>query len=365
MLQKHPQNQTVSDEELRQRCAAFKKEVEGEEKSKKRREFEEKWRQEVEGQKKTAEEERRKIRIIDWPEEMDVGGYHPVPGNLGDGDEEEDPLPSLSSADSTKNEDELGESPQYEICDMTDIQIDGIPLIQVPSQTPMTIDVAQEPSTPSLSPTQLTTTVVALEPSTPSLSPTQLTTAVVAQEPSTPSLSPTQLTTAVVAQEPSTPLLSPTQLTPVDSAPTKSDAACQVGLIPMGEEVEESQPKGIVEIPLNAPRYRLVEGRKLSQIEGDRYDQWHKDPRLFFLGAPSTYKRECPFQVLQEARRQALYHPGIRCARTLPHGAGYIERVESMKYADGSTYRLAAFWHEDRKVTDRSSVATQCKPAEE
>ena len=275
-----------------------------------------------------------------------MGGYHQVPGNLGDGDEEEDPLPSLSSGDSDKNEDELGESPQYEICDMTDIQIDGIPLIKVPSPTPMTIDVAQEPSTPSLSPTQLTTTVVALEPSTPSLSPTQL-------------------TTAVVAQEPSTPLLSPSQLTPVDSAQTKSDAACQVGLLPMGEEVEESQPKGIVEIPLNAPRYRLVEGRKLSQREGDRYDQWHKDPRLFFLGAPSTYKREWPFQVLQEARRQALYHPGIRCACTLPHGAGYIERVESMEYADGSTYRLAAFSHEDQKVTDRSSVAIQCKPAEE
>ena len=283
------------------------------------REFEEKWRQEVGGQKKTAEEERRKIRIIDWPEEMDVGGYHPVPGNLGDGDEEEDPLPSLSSGDSDKNEDELGESPQYEICDMTDIQIDGIPLIQVPSQTPMTIDVAQEPSTPSLSPTQLTTAVVAQEPSTPlsptqlttavvaqepstplsptqlttavvaqepstPLSPTQLTTAVVAQEPSTPCLSPTQLTTAVVAQEPSTSLLSPTQLTPVDSAPTKGNAACQVGLLPMGEEVEESQPKGIVEIPLNAPRYRLVEGRKLSQRDGDRYVAQRPSP--LFPGGP-------------------------------------------------------------------------------
>ena len=106
-------------------------------------------------------------------------------------------------------------------------------------------------------------------------------------------------------------------------------------------------------------------GDCMSEREGDRYDQWHKDPRLFFLGAPSTYKREWPFQVLQEARRQALYHPGIRCARTLSHGAGYIERVESMEYPDGRIYRLSAFWHEDRKVTDRSSVGTQYEPAEE
>ena len=320
MLQLHPllgnQSVTVSDEELRQRCAAFKKEIEGEEKSKKRKEFEEKWRQDVEKQKKKAEEERKKRPKIDWPEDLEVKGYHPAPGNVEDSDEEEDPLPGTSCNDKDKEvaiEDELGESPQYEICEMADIKIDGIPLLQVPSETNITIDVAQDPSSPSPSPMQLTTA----------------------------------------------------EVTPVVSAPTKRDAACQAGLLPMGEEVAEGLPKGIVEIPLNAPRYRLVERRKLSEREGDRYDQWHKDPRLFFLGAPSTYKREWPFQVLQEARRQALYHPGIRCARTLPHGAGYIERVESMEYPDGRIYRLSAFWHEDRKVTDRSSVGTQYEPAEE
>ena len=118
MLQLHPllgnQSVTVSDEELRQRCAAFKKEIEGEEKSKKRKEFEEKWRQDVEKQKKKAEEERKKRPKIDWPEDLEVKGYHPVPGNVEDSDEEEDPLPGTSSNDKDKEvaiEDELGESP--------------------------------------------------------------------------------------------------------------------------------------------------------------------------------------------------------------------------------------------------------------
>ena len=97
-------------------------------------------------------------------------GYHPVPGNsMGDDDDEDDDrtiedrnknvdtTPATGSGDKVEEEEydeenEFGESPQYEICDATDIQIDRIPLLHIPSVPGVErINVAQEPLFPDTS----------------------------------------------------------------------------------------------------------------------------------------------------------------------------------------------------------------------
>ena len=117
------------------------------------------------------------------------------------------------------------------------------------------------------------------------------------------------------------------------------------------DSVTETLPQKSSVVPAGAPAYKLIPLERKSK-QGHVYEQWHQDPRLFFLTAPS--------RMLHEARRLAMYEPGHCAATTIPHGTSQIERLESVKLQDGRIYRLSARWFEDSKVSDQVAQSVQC-----
>ena len=125
------------------------------------------------------------------------------------------------------------------------------------------------------------------------------------------------------------------------------------------DSVVESTPHKASIVPAGAPAYRLIPLERKSK-DGHLYDQWHRDPRLFYLAAPSTYKDEYPSRMLHEARRQAMYEPGCRVAKTIPYGTSHIERMESVELKDGRVYQLSARWFADSRASSQVAQSVQC-----
>ena len=125
------------------------------------------------------------------------------------------------------------------------------------------------------------------------------------------------------------------------------------------DSVVEFTPHKTSIVPAGAPAYRLIPLERKSK-DGHLYDQWHQDPRLFYLAAPSTYKDEYPSRMLHEARRQAMYEPGRRVAKTILYGTSHIERMESVELKDGRVYRLSARWFADSRASSQVAQSVQC-----
>ena len=132
----------------------------------------------------------------------------------------------------------------------------------------------------------------------------------------------------------------------VEKRDITTPAACSgVGMgLAQEDSVTKTLPQKPSVVPAGAPTYKLIPLERKSK-QGHVYDQWHQDPRLFFLTAPS--------RMLHEARRLAMYEPGRCAATTIPHGTSQIERLESVELQHGRIYRLSAQWFKDSKVSDQ------------
>ena len=140
-----------------------------------------------------------------------------------------------------------------------------------------------------------------------------------------------------------------------------TDTAVQTGsCCPCGEGVEESTITNMQTRLRNPPTYRLRELDVSSATEGTLYDQWNRDPRLFYMSPPSNFGNGYAARLLHQARQETQGHPQLRAASTLPRGTGYVERIESLSLPDGRTYRLSARWMVDRHVQQLQSMGTQC-----
>ena len=337
------QGGAVNRTELERRCAQFREEVATQAKKEHREKFEERVLNERKRKKEEAEAARHQQPRIEWPETMDISGYHPVPGNV---QEMADQDAGQCSHETRQNEDtditeemiaagnDLGATPHYEILEPT--------LADIFAEDPVTTDT----SNAGIS--------VNLDLSTQEDPWDQKTGPKPAEE----------VTAATPKSSENISADSAGQESPV-RGPLLTDAATQVGLAPCGEGLEEARPLRLYHIPAGAPTYRLTPAIIPTEPEGAAYDQWYRDPLLFFVAAPSTYKDIYPSRILKEARRQALYEPQRRVARVIPQHTDYIERIESVELSDGRIYRLQARWFENKVMRDLVSTGTQCRITEE
>ena len=311
-----------SDFEIQQRCAKFKDEL-----AAKKRERREKFEEEVEEERKRRKEEaaeERSIAVVEWPVSLPEMGYHPVAGNMSP---------------------ELGETPAYTL---EEPEPEGSQMV-----TDISMLMADQPADQTTDQPEVVPEATSEEDGDTktgqagSGNSTEEDKAMMAESENIRSEE-----NRATEAEPEMGVQPPTKQT--------EDVGVQCGRYPCGEGVDEFQPRYESSCPSGAPHYQLKIIDVNSQPEGGTYDQWHKDPRLLFLAAPSTYRSDYPAAMLREARRQALYQPGRPVTRVIPHGTAYIERTESVELQDGRTYRLWARWFEDRAVCDCVQEATQC-----
>ncbi len=118
---------------------------------------------------------------------------------------------------------------------------------------------------------------------------------------------------------------------------------------PNGEGVEESAPKFNIHIPRSAPR-KLEDPTTVVTVsnkpEGSLYDRYHRDPRLFFAGAPSLFPNCNKYAkaILTQARNYAISNYRERVVSVVPEGTNSIQRTETALFADGRQYITEASW---------------------
>ena len=133
------------------------------------------------------------------------------------------------------------------------------------------------------------------------------------------------------------------------------------GCGPLQEGVSETVPRWDIVIPRGAPPYRLRTITVPTESEGTLYDRFYRDPRLFFVGAPSSLESRHPFaaEILQRARNAAIRDGTQRHVEITPLGVGRIERRETLALPDGRQYSLTATWSAPASFTSKRSVKTQ------
>ena len=346
-------------EDLEKRCAAFRNEVKQEEKQKRRQQFEEQVNEERRKKKEAAAEARRGLAKVTIPATWTA----PVESPFSD----------------------LGATPAYSIEEpliQTEISVDGIPLLTVsgPSDSAegQVIDMAMDGTDAGQVKDRPVTTPV-----------TDMITDATGSGPVTDmamdgaeSGQAVDLGTEKTSSEQTTDLAidgaGTGQVTEMDGdregleeeLTTQDLSSCKTvvpevvtiqrtSLESPSDSVVESTPHKTSIVPAGAPAYRLIPLERKSK-DGHLYDQWHQDPRLFYLAAPSTYKDEYPSRMLHEARRQAMYEPGRRVAKTIPYGTSHIERMESVELKDGRVYRLSARWFADSRASSQVAQSVQC-----
>lgn len=82
------------------------------------------------------------------------------------------------------------------------------------------------------------------------------------------------------------------------------------------------------------------------------YDHLHLDPRFFFLGAPSSYRKEHCAEELIKVRERSI-RTGTRAVSFFPPTLDHIRKEETAILPDGTTYQLRSFWY-------RTSTTTKC-----
>lgn len=82
------------------------------------------------------------------------------------------------------------------------------------------------------------------------------------------------------------------------------------------------------------------------------YHHLHLDPRFFFLGAPSSYRKEhCAEELIKVRERSIL--TGTRAVSFFPPTLDHIRKEETAILPDGTTYQLRSYWY-------RTSTTTKC-----
>lgn len=101
--------------------------------------------------------------------------------------------------------------------------------------------------------------------------------------------------------------------------------------------------------------------------DGGLYDRHHCDPRLFFCGAPSSFKKcNCyAAGILKRARNDAINHHRERNVRVTPLDTFAIRRTESVVLPDGRQYVLSATWLAEPGFLEKKSVKLQFPDPEE
>ena len=229
---------TIDRAELERRCTEFWKEVATQAKKEHREKFEEWMLNERKRRKEEAEAARHQQPWIEWPEMMDISGYHPVPGNV---QEMADQDSGRSSHRPSKNEDmditdemiaasdDLGATPHYDILEPT--------LADIFSENQVTTALC----------TASAGTSVDLD-------------IVTQEDPLEQKTRPKPVEEARAAQPQTSENISADPVGQESSfcRPQLTDAATQVGLAPCGEGLEEDRPLRLYHIHAGAPTYRLT-----------------------------------------------------------------------------------------------------------
>lgn len=74
------------------------------------------------------------------------------------------------------------------------------------------------------------------------------------------------------------------------------------------------------------------------------YDHLHLNPRFFFLGAPSSYRKEYCAEELIKVRERSIL-TGTRAVSFFPPTLDHIRKEETAILPDGTTYQLRSFWY--------------------
>ena len=152
---------------------------------------------------------------------------------------------------------------------------------------------------------------------------------------------------------------------------TSSDlGSCEISHPVEVERVDESPvPHWRISVPQGAPFYQpqnvtgaVCRAGVNSHPEGSLYDQYHKDPRLFFVGAPSSMvQQKHPYaaQILSRTREDAIHEGQHRTVTVMPLDTYAIQRVESVVLPVGRHYSLVANWMAPPTFTKKESVKIQ------
>ena len=98
----------------------------------------------------------------------------------------------------------------------------------------------------------------------------------------------------------------------------------------------------------------------LRQIDvGSAKDKTYlvSDPRLFFLGAPSSYSESVQASFLRNVSEAALHVPSRYAVMFWPPELSHIKKEESAVVPDGIIYKLGNVWF--KKETTLCNVSTQ------
>ena len=113
-------------------------------------------------------------------------------------------------------------------------------------------------------------------------------------------------------------------------------------------------------LPVPGPRSERVPWRVPSPAQASTggYVDFHLDPRLLFLGAPSASFQTPAARLLQSLRREALRGP-VQSSTRCPAGVGFVRKTERAILPDGTIYELTATWVPDPEFQHKISKGTQ------
>ena len=110
-------------------------------------------------------------------------------------------------------------------------------------------------------------------------------------------------------------------------------------------------------IPTQSPP--IFPAPKIYPVAGQSYDTLSADPRLVFLGAPSSYMEGFTAQLLKATQATAKTHLQNYSKRFIPDGFIGVKKVETVTLPDGTVYTLTDYWTRVPEVTCTTSSATQ------
>ena len=103
--------------------------------------------------------------------------------------------------------------------------------------------------------------------------------------------------------------------------------------------------------------YNALRQMDVGSARGTTYDYLVSDPRLFFLGAPSSYSESVQASFLRNVREAALHVPSRYAVKFWPPELSHIKKEESAVLPDGTIYKLGNFWF--KKETTLCNASTQ------
>jgi hypothetical protein len=109
--------------------------------------------------------------------------------------------------------------------------------------------------------------------------------------------------------------------------------------------------------------------RKITKIDpssqappqGQTYSFLATDPRLWFIGAPSTELSTPETDIFRQMRRRAIdmAEGGVRTRTVAPEGASSVRRAETVELPDGHRYHLRATMDGEPRLYVAKEAATQ------